>query len=203
MKKGKIQEMLDSDNNLIGSDDMPQNNPNQIKADGTTDHNAAIGHQHYTNDFLGRFGFYFYESEDSEGGNLLTEIAKLKYAELQNFIKQLGKNPKEYGELRKLIEKPFEELSEEESKYSYDFANEVLQILKKNSKPATSEPKEKSLDEAEIHKIIEDIINQKKDTSMSFKKTDNDLLTDKCKKIKSLFADLSDREKGELIKQLK
>lgn len=203
MKKGKIQEMLDSDNNLIGSDDMPQNNPNQIKADGTTDHNTGIGHQHYTNDFLGRFGFYFYESEDTESGNLLTEIAKIKYANFQKTIKDLGKNPKNFATYRKMVEKNFDQLSEEESNSDYEFAKQILELLMKNSKSVNPEPKEKSLDEAQIHKIIEDIISKKKEESMSFKKSDNDLLTDKCKKIKSLFADLSDREKGELIKQLK
>lgn len=202
MKKGKIQEMLDSDNNLIGNDDMPQNNPNQIKADGTTDHNAAIGHQHYTNDFLGRFGFYFYENDGDQSNSILVEIAKLKYEAFQECIKALGKDPKKYATYRKMVEKPFEELSEEESRPDYDFASKVMGVIKNNSKEYDGSDEERTLDESEMKKIIEDIIAKKKD-SMSFKKSDNDILSDKTKQIKSLFGNLSDREKGELIKQLK
>jgi len=63
--KKDIQEVIDDNNNLIGTDDLPSTGSNkETEAGHTTDYNARVHGQNYKNDFLGRFGFYFYESED-------------------------------------------------------------------------------------------------------------------------------------------
>lgn len=65
--KGKIQEIIDSDGNIMGSSDAPEVSPNlETQASKTTDYNAKVHGQNFKNDFLGRFGFYFYESEGSD-----------------------------------------------------------------------------------------------------------------------------------------
>jgi len=67
ISKGKIQEIIDSDGNIMGSTDAPEVSPNlETQASKTTDYNAKVHGQNYKNDFLGRFGFYFYESEGSD-----------------------------------------------------------------------------------------------------------------------------------------
>ena len=61
-----------------------------------------------------------------------------------------------------------------------------------------------TLSEDEMIKIAEDIINKRSDKSITNKKTDtSDVMSDKVKKIKDLFADLSDIEKGDLVKKMK
>lgn len=65
--KDKIQEIIDGDGNIIGSMDRPDVSPdNETQASKTTDYNAKVHGQNFKNDFLGRFGFYFYESEGSD-----------------------------------------------------------------------------------------------------------------------------------------
>lgn len=62
-----------------------------------------------------------------------------------------------------------------------------------------------TLTEDEMTKIAEDIISKRTDKSMSNqKKTDNsEIMSDKVRKIKDLFSDLSDTERGDLINKLK
>ncbi len=207
MNKNKLTEILDGDNNIIGSEDKPEMNLNNVYADGTTDHNSSINGQHFSNSYLGRFGFYFFENKETEGEadqsfSLLDEIAKLSYMKFQETIKSLGKDPKRYAEFRKMVEKPFEELSDGETQQDYELAKQVLDLLKTHSQEISEPAAERQLTESEVTKIIEDIIKKKADKMLS-KNTDNDLLSDKAKKVKSLFADLSDNEKGELVKHLK
>ena len=60
--KEKIQEIIDGDGNIIGVDDLPKTGGNkESEANHTTDYNVAVHGQNFKNDFLGRFGFYFYE----------------------------------------------------------------------------------------------------------------------------------------------
>jgi hypothetical protein len=60
-----------------------------------------------------------------------------------------------------------------------------------------------TLTEDEMIKIAEDIITKRTDKSMNSKKTDKEIVGDKMKKIKDLFSDLSDAEKGDIIDKLK
>lgn len=172
MKKHEISEILDSDSNLIGSDDKPQIKSTEINADGTTDHNARIGHQHYSDDFLGRHGYQMYEAEGGEPLNV--RIAK----EASAFFDTSNAT--------------FDQLDPQVKQKYMDFADSIISFLK---------PADQTLSESEITTIIEDVITKKKDTWITMKKGDNDLI--KKNKIKTLFSDLSDRDKGDLIKQLK
>lgn len=76
LKKGTIREIIDGDDNMIGDIDKPENTPDaESMAKHTTDYNARIGSQDFKNDFLGRFGFYFYESENSEKPKVFDAIS--------------------------------------------------------------------------------------------------------------------------------
>jgi hypothetical protein len=191
MKKREIMEILDSDGNLIGSDDKPANNPNEIAADGTTDHNAAIGHQHFAHDFLGRFGFYMYnegEGDDNSSStdDLLSDVAKAAY---DYFVNISGEDTS------------FEMLPAEMKNHYYDFGKLIVNLLGNKTPKKEIEP---TLSENEISKMIEDVITSRSDDKSIVKKNDNDVLDTKVKdKIKSLIASLSDADKGELIKHLK
>jgi hypothetical protein len=190
MKKKDIKEVLDSDQNLIGSDDIPSNNPNEITAMGTTDHNSAIHGQHFAHDFLGRFGFYMYnEGEDgddtSSTDELLNDIAQTSY----NHFNQDRENFES-----------FENATEEDQMRYKLLAQKIIGLLS-NKKEKKVDP---TLSESELSKMIEDVITTKTDKSISSKKSDNDILDKKLKeKLKSLFDGLSDKDRGELIQHLK
>ena len=75
MKKQKIEELLDSDGNLIGADDYPTTGADREgDANNTTDYNARVHGQNFKNDFLGRFGFYFYENEGAETPEVVKDL---------------------------------------------------------------------------------------------------------------------------------
>jgi hypothetical protein len=62
-----------------------------------------------------------------------------------------------------------------------------------------------TLSEDEMVKIAEDIISKRTDKSINpkMKLDSSEIMSDKVRKIKDLFSDLSDTEKGDLIKKLK
>lgn len=73
--KKNIQEIIDNSGNLIGTKDMPQTGSNkETEAPKTTDYNAKVHGQNYKNDFLGRFGFYFYEAEQHEQPPVVVDL---------------------------------------------------------------------------------------------------------------------------------
>jgi hypothetical protein len=59
-------------------------------------------------------------------------------------------------------------------------------------------------EDEEMQKIAEDILSQRTDKSMNSKKKDkSEIVDNKVHRIKELFADLSDTEKGDIINKLK
>ena len=92
LTKGKIQEIIDGDGNIMGSDDKPEMSPNiETQASKTTDYNAKVHGQNFKNDFLGRFGFYFYESEGNNKTPIIESIESVvgeaKALEVMNAMK--------------------------------------------------------------------------------------------------------------------
>ena len=75
--KNKIQEIIDDNDNLIGSNSAPSVSPNkETEASKTTDYNAKVHGQNFKNDFLGRFGFYFYEAEGQLPPAIIADLMK-------------------------------------------------------------------------------------------------------------------------------
>lgn len=81
MKKKKISELVDKNNALIGDDDRNEYNASkETESKKTTDYNAMVHGQNFGHDFLGRFGFYFYEGNNDE----------VNVDKINEFIKLLG-----------------------------------------------------------------------------------------------------------------
>lgn len=117
--KKDILEIIDDENNLIGSDAIPKNGKNvETMANGTSDANAKKGHQEFDNDFLGRFGFYFYENKSIN--NELVENIKNKKIESE-FV---GKTEKELIKREKLTK-----VADLLNKLSDDDVKELVNIL--------------------------------------------------------------------------
>ena len=101
--KSNIKEIIDSSNNLIGTGDVPSNGPNkETQADKTTDYNARVHGQNYKNDFLGRFGFYFYESEGQYKPEIVEEL---------EFVVGEAKAKEVMGTIKPFIEEALDSMS--------------------------------------------------------------------------------------------
>ena len=98
IKKEQLQEIIDSDGELIGVDDVPTNGADlESQANNTTDYNAKVGHQPYRYDMLGRFGFtllpFFEGVEETGPDDLLDELAKYMYERYMEILEHYYRNP--------------------------------------------------------------------------------------------------------------
>ena len=105
--KGQIQEIIDSNGDLIGKNDIPQNGSNlETQANNTTDYNREIGTQPYRYDMLARFGFYvpFMESDNSKSNDTYSELNNILINYLGDILKFYYKNPEKLkSDYRKFI----------------------------------------------------------------------------------------------------
>jgi hypothetical protein len=189
-KKKNINEVLDDDGNLITSTSMgPENNRNNItKSTKMTDYNIIVGRQQFDDDFLGRFGFHFYEGKKTKETTLIDLLAELEFEQYKRFLEFFTENfSKENLKIWKdVANKDFKDLTDEESKSDYSNALKVVSVLKKYVK-------DKKNDET----ITEDILNnkQKNDNDIvdkffkTIKKDDKDILKTIKKKVDNLLND--------------
>lgn len=180
MKRGKkdINEVLDTDGNLLSRTSMgPENNKNNVtKSTKTTDYNIAVARQQFDQDFLGRFGFHFYENEHSDENKLIDSLAKLEFEQYKRFLNFFIKNfSKENLKIWKdVASKDFEHLSKEEKKSDYYNATKVVKALKdfvttKKDTTLTEEILASKSDNDMVDKFF-DSIEKKEDKEILLKK---------------------------------
>lgn len=132
--KNKLSEIVDSDGELIGDDDMPTNGADlETAANNTTDYNTQVSHQPYRYDMLGRFGFTmmpFMEGAEGQGPDpLLDDLASYFYEDYKNMLEHYYRNPNKLKQdFRKKHNLDFE--TDGENEHSFRKAEEVLEILK-------------------------------------------------------------------------
>lgn len=157
--KTKLDEILDADGNLMGKNPIaPDNSPNNItKSNKITDYNIIVGRQQFDDDFLGRFGFHFYENTNINENNLMDILAEIEFEQYKRFLKFFIDNfSKENLKIWKnLAEKDFDELTKEEKKSDYYNAGIVVSKLKEYIKSK----KDETITE-------EEIVNKKSDKDM-------------------------------------
>lgn len=176
MKKKNVNEILDKDGNIMTTTSMgPENNPNNItKSTKITDYNIIVGRQQFDQDFLGRFGFHFYEGKDSNEKNLLDILAEVEFEQYKRFLNFFVDNfsKENLKRWKEVANKKFEELSKEESKSDYYNASKVVSALKDYVKSKKEET------------ISEEILNTKSDNDV-VKKSPNELKKEEDKEIVS------------------
>jgi hypothetical protein len=180
MKQDKkaINEILDDDGNIISRTSMgPENNRNNItKSTKTTDYNTVVKRQ--TNLDLGRMGFTYFESKNSDEKRLIDTLAELEFEQYKRFLDFFVKNfsKENLKTWKKIADKKFEELTKEESKSDYDNAAKVISALKDYVK---SKDDKKLEEEILSKKLNNDVVN--KSSNNIKKKEDKDILTKKKK----------------------
>lgn len=152
MKKSKIEEIIDGDGNLIGSDDSPRTGSDrETEANKTTDYNVTVSGQNFKNDFLGRFGFYFYESEE-DASKLRDQLATLMYGKFIECLKHYHENPDDIEkDFQFQKDKDFGSQPSEKKEHDYEWADKIMDIIEPHLK--------KKLDEGAVR---EDRIVKKK-----------------------------------------
>lgn len=163
IKKKQIYELLDSDENIIGTDTQPHTGPNlETKANRTTDYNAKVHGQNFKNDFLGRFGFYFYEGEEDKIGDseIKNDLAKLMYNRFTDLLKYYYENPEklesDYQEHFDLANQDLDEPPLNDT--DFEWAGKIMNTIKPHL--------ESALDDESINegKIVEDsVVDKEKD----------------------------------------
>lgn len=195
MRKKDIHEIIDSDDNLIGTESKPEASNNATTmANGTTDQNALMHGQNFKNDFLGRFGFTFFaESEENDDGNLREKIAKIMYGKYLQSLDYYHENPDKLKSDYELhLSGEDIDFDDNMNDVDYEWADAILKIIDPHMKDQIDEStvsEEKILDKG------------KKNTGMNKDRDDDRELNSKAKRVADLIDKLP-KEDQEKIKKI-
>ena len=206
LKKKDIDEIINTNGDLIGNDDIPSTGGDlESAANHTTDYNAKVGQQPFRYDMLGRFGFTlmpFMEGEDknqsqAELENDIVDILKDRYLDI---LKYYYKNPQKLkSDYRKHITD--DEISDKIIKENVIWANKILKIVEKHFEKSLKNLDEQFQENLVESKVVEDKIVKKVKDKMSTKSDDGEVQGAKLKKIAGLINKL-DVDKKKIIKNL-
>lgn len=196
MKIKKINEVIDSDDNLIGYNDTPSAGGGlESQASNTTDYNAKISRQPYRYDFLGRFGqtmFPFFEGENSDKDmEFLNEVASLMYETYKKTLEYYYKSPNKL--------KPDHRKISKDDEYSPEVLKEIGKKLQENLTNLIKK-EEKNIDESSVY---EDMVIKEKNKKWIEKKDQNkEVLDADIKKVAGFLNKLDKKELDKLINLL-
>lgn len=192
MKKKDIQEVIDGDNNLIGSNTKPPTGANkETEANGTTDQNAVMHGQNFKNDFLGRFGFYGFESEE-DISQIKEKIAKMMYGKYLQSLDYYHSNPDKLKSDYEL------HLSGENINFDnnmkpidHEWADAIMKIIEPYMK-----------DQIDEGQVTEDIVDRDNKNPSIKKEKDDRELNAKAKRVADLIEKLPKQDKEKIKKIL-
>lgn len=190
--KSKLFEIIDSNGELIGSEDIPQNGANlETQANNTTDYNVQIGTQPFRYDMLGRFGFTllpFMEGKENQGqSELLGDLVNLMYDRYEEILKFYYKNPNKLkSDFRKLSSRE----SDPQKEVNFEYAKKIIKVIQKHFENAFKEPKQ--IDESSV---VEDrVVKEKSEDEMSKRSKDGEVSDKQVEKIAGLINKKFDKE---------
>lgn len=190
--KSKLFEIIDSNGELIGSEDIPHNGANlETQANNTTDYNVQIGTQPFRYDMLGRFGFTllpFMEGKENQGqSELLGDLVDLMYDRYAEILKFYYKNPNKLkSDFRKLSSRE----SDPQKEVNFEYAKKIIKVIQKHFENAFKEPKQ--IDESSV---VEDrVVKEKSEDEMSKRSKDGEVSDKQVEKIAGLINKKFDKE---------
>jgi hypothetical protein len=201
IKKKELYEIIDSNGDLIGKNNIPQNGADkETQANNTTDYNSKIGQQPFRYDMLGRFGFTllpFFEGKEYNQGQqeLVNDLAKLMYDKYMETLEYYYRNPNKLkSDFRLHSEHDFESQPEDRKKIDFEWARKAADLVQKHFEGAFKEPK--SIDEAAV--IEDKVVDKKSEDEISNKSEDKEVKEKQLEKIAGLIN--KKLEKGEIDK---
>lgn len=84
--KHKINEFVNDSNSLINGD-IPKNDTN-TSASNTTDRNVKISSQDHGGNFIGRYGYYFYENKDINNNKQILNFIEVLKNDIIDYFKK-------------------------------------------------------------------------------------------------------------------
>ena len=207
LKKKEIDEIIDTNGELIGSDDIPSVDANaDTQASNTSDYNAKIGTQPFRYDMLGRFGFTlmpFMEGEEKNQGQaeLENDLVDLMYEKYLDILRYYYKNPQKLkSDYRKYSSA--EEVGEDVMTDSVVCADKLLKIVEKHFEEPFKNLDEHFKENLVESKVVEDKMVDKKDTEMATKSEDGEIKDKKIEKIAGLINKLEKKDINKLMNLL-
>jgi len=204
IKKKRLSEIIDTHGDLIGTDDVPQNDANaDTQANNTSDYNQKIGTQPFRYDMLGRFGFTlmpFMEGEDKNQGqaeleNDLVDIMNDRYIDLLSHYKR---NPKRIqSDYRKHVTD--KEISDETMEASVKWSDKILKVIEKHFDKQFKNLDEQYQENLVESKMIEDKMVTKVEDKLVNKSDTKDISDKKLEKIAGLINKLEKKDIDNLI----
>jgi len=200
LKKKDLLEIIDSNGELIGKNDVPQTGSDlETAANGTTDMNVGKGQQPFRYDMLGRFGFtmmpFMEGKENQEQLELLKDLTELMHERFVDILGHYYRNP---NQLKPDYRKEDEgQHSGEHDKYDAEYARKIMKVVQDHFEKAFKEPD--TLDEAAV--VEDKVVEKKTEDEMSEKGDDNDVQEKKLEKIAGLISKL-DKEAKDKLKNL-
>lgn len=187
IKKNELFEIIDSNGDLIGSDDIPKTGADlETQANNTTDYNVQIGTQPFRYDMLGRFGFTllpFMEGKEYNGGQqeFIDDLAELLNQNRVELVKYYFKNPNKLKpDYRKSTEKDFEWFNKDEC---YGVAKKIADLVQKHFENAFKEPKQ--IDESSV--VEDKVVDKRGEDEISKKSEDGGVKEKQLEKIAGLI----------------
>jgi len=199
LTKKELDEIINSDNELIGSEKFPTNGSNlDSKATNTTDSNTGKGHQPFKYDMLARFGFSllpFFESEEKENNDLLKDLSKFLLEKKKKSLVEYIKNP---NKLKIDLVK-----ASKNDDFCESIAKNILNLLKPYIEKSLNELNDNLRENIGEGIFIEGKVLEKKSYPKDINKRskDNDVLDKKIKRLADLINKM-DKEKISKLKNL-
>lgn len=211
LKKKELMEIIDSNGDLIGKNDVPTIDANaDTQASNTTDYNAKVGTQPFRYDMLGRFGFSMFpfmegKEDNQEQQELINDLAHLAYDRYMEILEYYYRNPNKLkSDFRQLSEKTFDSQPDDKKEKNFECARKMASIVQKHFENAFKESE--SLDEGKLvdeDKVVEDkLVDKRGEDEISKKSEDKEVREKKIEKIAGLINKLEKKDIDKLINLL-
>jgi len=199
IKKKDLHEIIDSNGDLIGKNDVPTTGSDlESQANGTTDMNVGKSTQPFRYDMLGRFGFTMMPFMEGKGvqeqSDFIRELISLMHGHYAEILEYYYRNP---NKLKSDYRKSTEEAhghDDECEKRDIKWAKEVVEKVQDELQDIFEEPE--TLDEA---KVVEDkMVDKKAEDEITTKSDDKEVREKKLEAIAGLISKLEKQDKDKL-----
>jgi len=203
LKKSELMEIIDSNGDLIGKNDVPTSGADlETQASNTTDYNAKVGTQPFRYDLLGRFGFtlmpFMEGKENQEQTELLNDLAHLAYERYMEILEYYYRNPNKLkSDFRLMSEKNFDTQPDEKKAKNFECAKKMAKIVEKHFENAFKE--QETIDEGVV--VEDQVIEKRSEDEIANKSKDKEIGDKKLEKIADLI-DKLDKEAKDKLKKL-
>jgi len=200
MKKDLL-EIIDSNGELIGTNDIPTNGSDlESQANNTTDYNAKIGAQPFRYDMLGRFGFTlmpFMEGKENKGQEeLINDLAKLMYDKYLETLEYYFRHPNKLKSDYRLHSKHnFNSQPDDRKQIDFNWAKRVIKIIEPHFEKAFTTPE--NIDESSV--IEGKVVNKRDEDEIGKRSEDHDINDKKIEKIAGLINNLNKNDINKLV----